>query len=163
MISHPNIFWFNLSRFTAPMFGYSNWREYYAAARLADKLASIKVCAQSPSLSHQSNKKCDRSPLWLWMLLTTPSSLETASPLKVLLGSKCHVEERTHFDLFQLEPCCHTCHSARRTYRLHGGSIANQVCGGSVITWNEIKKNSSLNLMARDLESYRVVFLTVPP
>jgi len=31
------------TRFTAPMFGYSSWREYYAAARLADKLASIKV------------------------------------------------------------------------------------------------------------------------
>ena len=61
MISHPNI---NFSRFTAPMFGYSSWREYYAAARLADKLASIKVGAQNPSTSYHSNKKCDRSPLW---------------------------------------------------------------------------------------------------
>jgi len=31
------------TRFTAPMFGYSCWQEYYGAARLADKLASIKV------------------------------------------------------------------------------------------------------------------------
>ena len=64
MISHLNI---NLSRFTAPMFGYSSWREYYAAARLADKLASIKVCAKSPFPSHHDNR-CDRSPRWHWML-----------------------------------------------------------------------------------------------
>jgi len=31
------------TRFTAPMFGYSCWQEYYGAARLADKLTSIKV------------------------------------------------------------------------------------------------------------------------
>ena len=70
MISHPNI---NFSRFTAPMFGYSSWREYYAAARLADKLASIKVCAQGASSIQTKNAtgphfgpECSRRPLPAW-------------------------------------------------------------------------------------------------
>ena len=39
-------------RFTAPMFGYSCWQEYYGAARLADKLTSIKVLF-SHKVSHE--------------------------------------------------------------------------------------------------------------
>lgn len=42
---------YHTPRFTAPMFGYSCWQEYYGAARLADKLASIKVLARVLEIS----------------------------------------------------------------------------------------------------------------